>query len=320
MPVYEITDEDRERLREPRGDIAEGNALIDELEDRDYHRLICVGDRVSMDVAASAVDADIMIVDGRIERETVDHDDDLFDTPKMLEAVNDPGTISEEAWNTVREAFAYTCRSTLHVDGEEDLLALPAIVFASPDSLIVYGDWQNGAVILEPDAAMKEFARDIVGFQQHPRIIVGGTWDRFHAGHRYLLLAALENGKHVDVGVTTDAYVDEHYDTDTATFTDRKQCIQQFLDTFGQSDADILSLDDFRGNAVDVDQGVLMVTEDTLEKAKQINEERLEERKSPLNIAAVQQITGGDGDIISSTRIRTKEIDRNGFVLDSSKI
>lgn len=313
--VYEITEADQEALREPRGDVVQEEELITELENREYHRLICVGDRVSIDVAKSDLEADIFIVDGKVERETIEHEDNLFDTERVFDAVNSSGTITEEAWNTTRELFAHTCRTTLHIEGEEDLLALPSILFASPDSLIVYGDWQNGAVILEPDTELKSFARRIVGFEPFPRVIVGGTWDRFHAGHRYLLLTALENGKHIDVGVTTEAYVDEQQDGQTEPFETRKQHVEQFLDMFGRADdVDILALDDFRGNAVDVDQGVLMVTEDTLANAKKINQERLSDHRTPLKIAAVQQITAEDGNVISSTRIRAGEIDRNGHL------
>lgn len=314
-PVYEITDEHKERLREPRGDVVQGDELIEELRERDYRRLICVGDRVSLDVAKSDVDADIYVVDGKIEREPVDGEHEQIDTELRLEADNPAGAITEAAWNTVREAFAHTCSVTLHVDGEEDLLALPSIVFASPDSLIVYGDWENGAVILVPDAELKEFARDLVGFEQFPRVIVGGTWDRFHAGHRYLLLAALENGKHVDVGVTTNEYVEENGAKDVESFEERRDSVTTFLKQEGRfDDVELMPIDDFRGNAVDVDRAVLMVTQETLGNAKKINEERLEQRKTPLNIAALEQITATDGQPISATRIRNGEIDQNGVV------
>lgn len=319
MPVYEVTDEDRERLREPRGDVVQGDEIVTALEERDYHRLICVGDRVSLDVADSEVDADIYVVDGRIQREEIGGDEhDRLSTDLVLDVENPAGTITEAAWNIMREAFAHTCSTTVHVDGEEDLLALPAFLFASPDSLVVYGHWENGAVIVEPDEELKQFSRDLIGVARHPHVIVGGSWDQFHAGHRYLLLAAFEHGEHVDIGVTTDEMLAdlEKNDADALeSFGTRKQHVKSFLDTFGLSDrADILSIDDFRGNAVEADHGILLCTDDTLENAKQVNEERLERQKTPLNLAVLDQITDEEGHVISSTRIRSGAIDRDGLM------
>ncbi len=319
MPVYEITDEDRERLREPQGDVVQDDELIEELEKRDYHRLICVGDRVSLDVVDSDVDADISVVDGRIQREEIDGDEhDRLDTELVLDVENPAGTITEAAWNIMREAVAHTCSTTVHVDGEEDLLALPAFLFASPDSLIVYGHWEDGAVIAEPDAELKEFAQDLIGVAQRPHLIVGGSWDQFHAGHRYILLAAFEHGKQVDIGVTTDEMLaDMEKDNADAleAFETRKQHVESFLDTFGTADrADIMPIDDFRGDAVEADHGILLCTDDTMENAKKVNEERLEQQKTPLNLAVLDQITDETGEVISSTRIRSGMIDRDGFM------
>lgn len=299
--------------------MVQGDDLIEELRQRDYSRLICVGDRVSLDLTASDIDVDIAVVDGRIEREPLpDGELDRINAELALAADNPAGSITEEAWNTVREAVAHTCTTQLTVDGEEDLLALPAILFASPNSVIVHGHWEEGAVILEPDAALKQFVRDIIGAEPFPRLIAGGSWDRFHAGHRYFLLAAFEHGKHVAIGVTSDAMLAEKADdadsSDFEPFEERERHVERFLDQFGLTDrATITQIDDYQGTAVDADSGVLLVTEDTLENGKQVNQDRLEQGKTPLNLAMVQQITGADGAVISSTRIRKNEIDRDGM-------
>lgn len=318
--VFTASDEDRERLREPRGDVVQDDELITELERREFQRLICVGDRVSMDVANSAFDFDIAIVDGKIERESIGSEDGHhIDTDLELSTENPAGIITEDAWNTVREAFAHDCSTTVEVAGEEDLLALPSILFASPDSLIVYGDRWNGAVILESDEALKRFARDIIGYEPYPHVIVGGSWDHFHAGHRYILLAAFEHGRHVDIGVTTDAMLQTEDKNEADVLQDvetRRAQVERFLEEFGLvSRGKIIPIDDFMGNAVDVEQAVLLVTRDTMENGKRINEARLEQRKTPLNLAVIDRVTAQDGNALSSTRIRDGEIDQNGFVL-----
>lgn len=315
MPVYSVSD-DRDRLREPRGDVVQGDALIAELAERDYHRLICVGDRVSLDVATSRIDADICVVDGRIERTPIAEDrHNALDAARTLETANPAGEITEDAWNTVREAIAHTCRTTVRVDGEEDLLALPAFLFTAPDSLVVYGHWEEGAVIVEPDAAQKAFVRDLIGINRFPHVIVGGSWDRFHAGHRYLLLAAFEHGQHVDIGICTDEMVAEKLDdADHAPFSERRDAVATFLETFGLRDrAELIEITDFRGNAVEADADVLMVTPDTMANAKQINQERVQDGRPPLKLAALDPLPAADGDPLRASRIRDGAIDRNGL-------
>ncbi|MDY6768585.1 MAG: pantetheine-phosphate adenylyltransferase [Candidatus Nanohaloarchaea archaeon] len=310
--VYEPTEREKEQLREPRGEVVQGEELRERVEKRDYHRLIAVGDRVAIDLSRWGLDPAIAAVDGRIQREPVEEGAlDVVQGDVAVSAANPAGGVTREAWQAVREAVARTCSTTVRIDGEEDLLALPAITYASPDSLIVYGQRDVGAVILEPDEALKAFVESLVDRRQYGHVIVGGSWDRLHAGHRSMLLEAFARGEHVDIGVTADAYVAEKQG-EPEPLERREEQLRSFLDTFGLEDrARILEIDDYRGNAVEEGEA-LMVTAETRANGERINEERGERGKEPLDLVDVPLVGDADGTPISSSRIRAGAIDRDG--------
>ncbi|OFZ40262.1 MAG: hypothetical protein A2070_06905 [Bdellovibrionales bacterium GWC1_52_8] len=52
--------------------------------------------------------------------------------------------------------------SPLRIEGEEDLLALPAILFAPLGALVIYGHWQLGVVGVEVTEKTKDRAKSIL--------------------------------------------------------------------------------------------------------------------------------------------------------------
>ncbi|MDY6770116.1 MAG: pantetheine-phosphate adenylyltransferase [Candidatus Nanohaloarchaea archaeon] len=317
--VYEPSAADREQLRTPRGTVVQGGELVDELSSRSFHRLIAVGDRVSLDCAAAGIAPDIAVVDGRIQRDPIDPGRlDAIPADRVEHVGNPAGRVTAAAWRAVREAVARDCSTKLVVDGEEDLLALPAVTFASPRSVVVYGQRDTGAVILDPDDAVKGFVEGLVGRRTHDHVIVGGSWDRFHAGHRSLLLAAFARGDHVDIGVTADSYLADKLDADgAAPHREREAAVQAFLDRYGLAGrATLREITGFRGNAVE-DGDAIAVTPETRDGADRINDERAAAGRAPLDIIEVPLVTAADGTPISSSRIRRGEIDRDGQSVNS---
>ena len=47
------------------------------------------------------------------------------------------------------------------------------------------------------------------GAPRYSRCLVGGTFDRLHAGHRLLLDAAVKSAEHVEVHITSDGMADK---------------------------------------------------------------------------------------------------------------
>lgn len=312
MSVYSISEQDREKLREPRGDLVQEEELIKELESRNHSRVIAVGDRVSRDIAASEIDADLYITDGRVEREETGEELEI-DAEREFDVENPSGEITKEAWKATRKASALRCNTHLHVDGEEDLLALPATVFAPEDSIIVYGLWDRGAVLMEPDKENRKFCKDLIDLDQAEHLIVGGSWDHFHAGHRYILLAAAERGKKIDVGISSDEMLREKLGHKPKhNFEERRRNVETFLKSLGVENFRTIELNGIYGNAVE-EGDVLIVTPETEENGRKINAKREELGREKLEIEVIKKLEALDGEVISSTRIRNNEIDENGL-------
>lgn len=314
MAVYEASEEDREKLREPRGKVVEGEELIEELEKNDYRRIIAVGDRVSHDIEKSDLEADITVVDGRTQRESLeDEKTEDITAERTFDAENPAGEITGEALKAVRKASALRCKTKVVVDGEEDLLGLPALLFAPEGSVVVYGLWEEGAVLMEPSEENREFCTDTLDLDRSDHLIIGGSWDLFHSGHRYMLLSAIERGRKIDVGVSSDEMLREKLGEEPEHgFKQRKSNVENFLEAHGVEDFRTIELNGIYGNAVEEGES-LIVTPETEENGRKINAKRRELEREELALHVLEKLEGIDGEIISSTRIRKEEIDENGL-------
>lgn len=123
-------------------------------------KIVTVGDIVSQDLACNFLQPDILIVDNRVMRKAISP---ISATAGQILAVkNPPGTITDQAWEAVMEATKGSQRAKIVVDGEEDLLALPAIIGSPDGSLVLYGQPYEGVVVIEVTEAMKRRVREIV--------------------------------------------------------------------------------------------------------------------------------------------------------------
>ncbi len=117
-------------------------------------RVITVGDVVTREVLLHWRRPDVAIVDNRTARSRLVYTDDLKEMFDYVLHVRNPrSTLSIEAENAVRRGIkvAQSGHSVLIVvDGEEDLLAIPAILCAEPRSAVIYGIPQLNAINVVP--------------------------------------------------------------------------------------------------------------------------------------------------------------------------
>jgi len=128
--------------------------------------LIAVGDVVSYHIVTTGRQPDVMVIDGKTEREAVDSEIEtqLSDPTGTIQKVsNPPGELSEELLVTLREAIEADEPVTICVDGEEDLATLPAIVAAPLGGSVVYGQPGEGMVHVAVTADQTETARTLLG-------------------------------------------------------------------------------------------------------------------------------------------------------------
>lgn len=157
MKLLKLKEAYREVLRVPLGlslyrEPSESALLLVEIANLIRPPLvIAVGDFVTENLARAGLEPNVAIVDFRSMRERY--------TPELLKAlalrydvlqcVNPPGTLTAEAVSAVESAVRRAVagsRVMVVVEGEEDLLALPAIASAPPRSLVIYGLWLGASV------------------------------------------------------------------------------------------------------------------------------------------------------------------------------
>jgi cytidyltransferase-like protein len=152
---------------------------------------------------------------------------------------------------------------------------------------------------------------------ENKHALVGGTFDHFHAGHRKLLHAAFAESKRVTIGVATEAlYLHKPHADQIKSYYARERAVRQFLKENNFIDrAIILPLHDIFGiSLTDASADAIFVTEETLANAEQINRERRERELPSLRCHVVSTVLSADGNPLSSSRIRSGDIDREGNV------
>lgn len=151
------------------------------------------------------------------------------------------------------------------------------------------------------------------------KVAVGGTFDELHRGHKALICRAFEVGEKVVIGLSSDEFVAKmgkpHL---TSSYEERQEELVNFLDAQGFSGKfEIVPLDDALGKTMAAANGLeaLVVSKETEVTAKAINAKRLKAYMKPLRIITVAMVPAENNSPISTTRIRSGEIDRNGHML-----
>ncbi|KZX10557.1 phosphopantetheine adenylyltransferase [Methanobrevibacter filiformis] len=149
--------------------------------------------------------------------------------------------------------------------------------------------------------------------KQYKKIAVGGTFDRFHQGHRKLLETAFDLGEKVVIGVTSDSFACVKGNVEPC--KKRMFNLNEFLNKNNLS-FHIARLDDPYGTAIyEEDFDAIVVSEETEPTAIEINKIRISNNMDPLDIIVISFVFADDGIPISSTRIRKGEIDKKGRLL-----
>ena len=103
---------------------------------------------------------DVLIIDNKEKRTRVKS---LTTVQKRTYRVrNEPGTIGSDAWAAVDDAIE-NGDALMIVDGEEDLLTLVAMATAPPGSLVIYGQPNEGLVLIEVNTEARKRARLFLG-------------------------------------------------------------------------------------------------------------------------------------------------------------
>jgi len=148
------------------------------------------------------------------------------------------------------------------------------------------------------------------------QVVLGGTFDPVHDGHRALFERAFGLGD-VTVGLTSDQLAPETRNVDrfVRSYQERREGLEAELERFAAEydrSYEIRELTRPTGIATEPGFDTLVVSPETERGAALVNEERREKGLDPLEVEVVDHVYAEDGEIISSTRIVNGEIDEHG--------
>ncbi len=149
----------------------------------------------------------------------------------------------------------------------------------------------------------------------YKHIVVGGTFDGLHEGHKYFLTTASGRANHVTVGLTSEAYIRRFKpDGNVSSYSVRYRALTSWLRLHGFAHrATIVPLDNRWGPVLLPDTfDSIAVTSQNIDTAHEINAIRTERGLPPLSLVSIDLIPSEDQKPISSTRVRKGEIDAKG--------
>jgi cytidyltransferase-like protein len=147
-------------------------------------------------------------------------------------------------------------------------------------------------------------------------VVCGGTFDLFHAGHKSFIKDVLASSEKVLLGITDDGYIQNFKNNlGVEDFQTRKFAVERFLSSIGASDRiQIVGINNAYEPYLETSTNyeAIVVTEQTKQAALDINAKRSQNGAPQLEVVVSLMKEASDGGIISSTRIRNGEINRDG--------
>jgi len=164
--TYLLPEEMRDELKEPLGELLvkePTKTLIELVAKLQPPIVVMVGDFCFHKALQQNFTPDIAIIDGLNLREP--YETIPIANAIMLKAKNPPATITKAAWQAIKKAFKRQLRKkgkrakkkpiVLFIEGEEDLLVLPAVIEAPLQAIIAYGQPQKGLVLIKVTTNVK---------------------------------------------------------------------------------------------------------------------------------------------------------------------
>ncbi len=153
------------RLKTPLGELLAGQPqeattqLAELVKEKNPPRVITVGDIVSREALEAGVSVSLRIVDKRTMRQPIASEP--RSSKNTYRVRNPPGVITDESLEAIKRAMNVE-ESLIIVEGEEDLLALPAVLEAPDQSFIVYGQPLEGIVVIIATNSVRAQVRAIM--------------------------------------------------------------------------------------------------------------------------------------------------------------
>ena len=146
-----LPDNLREQLKIPLGFLlleSEANKKNIQKHISENSFIITVGDRTTEKMIEFGLIPSLQIIDGqekRIKRNIPEN----FDVSTLLTCDNPAAEITNQSIETIKKAFISQAPVRITVNGEEDLLVIPVCIHAPENSVVMYGQPNEGLVIVK---------------------------------------------------------------------------------------------------------------------------------------------------------------------------
>ncbi|MGB9743354.1 MAG: pantetheine-phosphate adenylyltransferase [Minisyncoccales bacterium] len=146
------------------------------------------------------------------------------------------------------------------------------------------------------------------------KVILGGTFDILHKGHRSLLKKAFQIGDLVTIGLTSDQMARRRKKRKVSLFTQRKKELIKFIkkELKIKKQYKIIKINDIFGPTLKKDFDYIIVSPETYQAALLINKKRQLKEKKPIKIVKIKFVLAENKKPINSTEIVKGLIDREG--------
>lgn len=137
---------------------------------KDSKVLITVGDATTEKIISFGLTPDLSIIDcverriRRTESKILELKTFFLTTTKFKQykCKNPKGTITKEAYITIKKILMKGEQAIIVIDGEEDMLALAVFALAPLDSVVFYGQPLEGLVSVKINAKIKNKSRNLL--------------------------------------------------------------------------------------------------------------------------------------------------------------
>ncbi|ODS36502.1 hypothetical protein BEH94_11295 [Candidatus Altiarchaeales archaeon WOR_SM1_SCG] len=149
------------------------------------------------------------------------------------------------------------------------------------------------------------------------KVVVGGTFNILHKGHEEILKTAFKLGKSVIIGLTSDEFANRFRAVKTLEYENRKENLIEFIENLNSGkEYSVIEISDSYGIAtIDPEIDCIVVSEETLLRAEEINAIRFKKGLLKLVVVVVPIVFAEDGKAISGDRITKGEINGEGRIL-----
>ncbi len=151
----------------------------------------------------------------------------------------------------------------------------------------------------------------------YTHVFAGGTFDKIHKGHEAVFARAFAEGDRVTIGLTSDEFVKKFRIQKIEDYAKRKNTLLQWLQQHEfENRASVIAIDDPYEPAASMgDLDAIMVTADNRVRGEEINARRKAKGLPALTLVEVPLVTAEDTRPVSSSRIRSGEIDTTGKLI-----